>query len=981
MKKLFLLLALMTLGFPSVMAGEKAYVFSYFDTKKEDAGLCIAYSYDGYHWTAINDNRPVMRPTIGKDKLLRDPSICQAPDGTFHMVWTSSWTDQIIGYASSKDLIHWSRQQAIPVMKDYPVARNSWAPEVFYDNKERLYYIFWASTVPGAKDVKTEGCVSEDDYNHRIYCCTTRDFKKFSKTKLYYNPDFNAIDAAVVRDPETGELLMAVKNENLNPAEKNIRIARAKSMKQGFSTSVSAPIHGEVWCEGPAPLFVGNDLLVYYDMYRKHKYGASRSKDHGHTWEDVTDQISMPQDMSHGTAIAVDKEVVDQLASWDKQRLDGSFVPGAHIPAVTWDGNSLMMDGHRVMPAMGEIHYSRIPADEWEAEVKKMKEGGITIIACYVFWNHIEEIEGQYDWSGQRHLRRFLEICKKEALPVVLRMGPFCHGEARCGGIPDWVVASGCNTRSEDPRFLGYVTALYRQIFTQVQGLQWKDGGPVIAAQFDNEYGGHGSYLLALKRIANEIGFDLPFYTRTGWPELSSPIPYGEMIPLFGDYADGFWDRDLQETTGNYYKAFNFSASQVSGAIGSEQLDYSKTDSQQPAANKRYPYFTCELGGGMMTSYHRRVYIYPEDAYAMALVKLGSGSNLLGYYMYHGGTNPEGKLTYLNESQATPATNWNDLPVKTYDFQAPLNEFGLRNPHYYTLRKLHLFMKDYGEILAPMEAHFPCDQDIPKGDDSHLRWSYRSQGNSGFVFINNYERLQSLSAKQDARLEVCGVKFPEIVVPEGASCIFPVNIDGIKYATAQIVAKRDGNIYLEQIKGIPTEIAVDGKVLRKVKARGPLNPVYKNIYLLSSEEANRLFLDEEPQCDPSTAVTFRKTKEAGTPRKITIGVAGAAEEPVDAHFEQAAVYTIDIPDDHSGLLEIGYRGDVARLYANGKLIDDNFYNGRPFQYALWRLPKDCRQLELRILPLQKDMPVYFPREADVKEEGEAVNSVVVRNVP
>lgn len=127
----------------------------------------------------------------------------------------------------------------------------------------------------------------------------------------------------------------------------------------------------------------------------------------------------------------------------------------------------------------------------------------------------------------------------------------------------------------------------------------------------------------------------------------------------------------------------------------------------------------------MATAYHRRPYIYPEDAYSLAVVKLGSGSNLLGYYMYHGGTNPESD-TYLNENQRTPATNYNDMPVKTYDFQAPLGEFGQTYPHYYVLRKLHLFMKDYAETLAPMEATFPCPQDIAKGDDSHLRWAYRS---------------------------------------------------------------------------------------------------------------------------------------------------------------------------------------------------------------------------------------------------------------
>ncbi len=643
---------------------------------------------------------------------------------------------------------------------------------------------------------------------------------------------------------------------------------------------------------------------------------------------------------------------------------------------IKWDAHSLIMDGKRVVPSMGEVHYSRIPADEWEAEVRKMKEGGVTIIATYVFWNHIEEQEGIFRWDGQRNLRRFIEICQQEGLPVVLRLGPFCHGEVRNGGIPDWVFTKVCKTRDENPVFLSFVERLYRQIFTQLQGLQWKDGGPVMAAQFDNEYSGKGEYLMALKQIATKIGFDLPFYTRTGWPELATPVPFSEMLPLYGDYADGFWERSIEETAGNYYKAFNFKAFRSSTAIATEQLGEQKERLNK--GDEQYPYFTCELGGGMMTAYHRRPYIYPEDAYSMAVVKLGSGSNLLGYYMYHGGTNPEG-LTYLNETQRTVATNYNDLPVKTYDFQAPLNEFGQKNPQYYLLRKLHLFMQDWGDVLAPMEASFPCQQDIAKGDDGFLRWSYREKDGRGFVFINNYERLQNLSAKKNVQLEACGVKLPQLTIPAGCICIFPVNIDGIKYATAQLVAKRDGKIYLEQIKGIPTTLAIGNKVLKNVKAKGPDVPVYQNYYLLTSEQAGRLFLEEEAHLEIAIkAPIINKLKEAGALRTITIGVNKAAEEPVDEDFEQAAVYTIDLPEvsGEGRLLNIEYRGDVARLYANGQLIDDNFYNGRPFQYALWRLPKDCHQLELRILPLQKDMPVYFPREADTTP-GEEVMKVSI----
>ena len=229
----------------TISAGETAYLFSYFINDSKD-GLHLAYSYDGLNWTPLNGGRSFLTPAVGKDKLMRDPSICQAPDGTFHMVWTSSWTDRIIGYASSRDLIHWSEQQAIPVMMHEPKAHNCWAPELFYDEASETYYIFWATTIPGRhKEVPTSE--SEKGLNHRMYYVTTKDFRTFSKTKMFFNPDFSVIDAAIVKDPKEGDLIMVVKNENSNPPEKNLRVTRTKDLAKGFPTKVSVPIRGKYW--------------------------------------------------------------------------------------------------------------------------------------------------------------------------------------------------------------------------------------------------------------------------------------------------------------------------------------------------------------------------------------------------------------------------------------------------------------------------------------------------------------------------------------------------------------------------------------------------------------------------------------------------------------------------------------------------------------------------------------------------------------
>lgn len=312
-----ILILLLTIVVWSCQKEKQAYVFTYFDNSRQNAGLFVAYSYDGYNWTAVNDGEPIMKPLVGKEGIMRDPSVCQGPDGTFHLVWTVSWNAQSIGYASSKDLIHWSEQKIIPVMEHLPATRNTWAPELFYEASEDLFYIFWASTVPGHPDVSTKGSISEDQYNHRIYCTTTRDFETFSPTRLYFNPSFNVIDACVMRVPKTGELLMALKNENLNPPEKNIRLTRSPRMADGFPTEVSAPISGEEWAEGPTLIPIGDDILVYFDQFRKHKYGASLSHDGGYTWEDATDKISVPSGMSHGTAIAVPERYVKALSQHD----------------------------------------------------------------------------------------------------------------------------------------------------------------------------------------------------------------------------------------------------------------------------------------------------------------------------------------------------------------------------------------------------------------------------------------------------------------------------------------------------------------------------------------------------------------------------------------------------------------------------------------------------------------------------------------
>ncbi len=318
MKKLFIAAILVA------ACGAKAadaYLFAYFRGEKD--GLHLAYSRDGFKWEALNGNRSLLPPVVGDDRLMRDPSICQGPDGTFHMVWTSSWYDKIIGYASSKDLVHWSEQRALPVMMHEPTTLNAWAPEITFEPESGEFYIYWASSIPG-RHAFVPTSKREKQWNHRIYLTTTKDFKTFSPTRLWFNPAFIAIDSACIRLPEVGEgaaqghrhkrWMMVVKNENSAPPEKNIRVTFSDSLADGFPIDVSAPINfGREWVEGPSPLVVGNDVFVYFDNYRDRHYSLVVSHDCGQTWEDRTKDLVMPKGIRHGTAFKVDEAILQGL--------------------------------------------------------------------------------------------------------------------------------------------------------------------------------------------------------------------------------------------------------------------------------------------------------------------------------------------------------------------------------------------------------------------------------------------------------------------------------------------------------------------------------------------------------------------------------------------------------------------------------------------------------------------------------------------
>lgn len=279
----------------------KGYLFTSFH-EPADAGLRMLYSYDGRNWNDLDT--VLLQPGVGNQKVMRDPSMVQGPDGTFHMVWTSSWrVDKGFGYASSKDLVNWSPQRFIPVMQHEPATVNVWAPELFYDEEEKQYIIIWASCIPG----RFERGIEEDSNNHRMYVTSTKDFMTFSETKLFLDPKFSVIDAVIVKRG-TNDYVLVLK-DNTRP-ERNIKVAFGSS-PLGPWQNISKPFTDD-FTEGPSVVKLGDEWLIYYDSYRKKIYEVSATKDFV-KFDNITSQVKVPEGHKHGTIVPVRRKFVDQL--------------------------------------------------------------------------------------------------------------------------------------------------------------------------------------------------------------------------------------------------------------------------------------------------------------------------------------------------------------------------------------------------------------------------------------------------------------------------------------------------------------------------------------------------------------------------------------------------------------------------------------------------------------------------------------------
>jgi len=603
---------------------------------------------------------------------------------------------------------------------------------------------------------------------------------------------------------------------------------------------------------------------------------------------------------------------------------------------------------------MGEFHFSRYSRENWHRELAKMKAGGITIVSTYLFWIYHEEIEGKMDFGGDNDIRAFIEECKDVGLDVVIRIGPWAHGECRNGGFPDWLLKKDYKLRDNNEEYLAIVKKWYQSIYNEVKGLFYKDGGNIIAVQIENEFVDNAEHLAKLKEIAVECGFIAPIYTVTGWNSASgAKIPVDEVVPVFGGYCEAPWENHMNRLSPSPHYFFN--RMRNDSAIGTDLIAKTQSDGWQ-LPYERYPFATCELGGGIEVTHHRRPIIKPMDIYAVSLVKLGDGNNLVGYYMYHGGTNKIGELSTFNETKVTGYPN--DYPILSYDFQAPLSEYGEVREQYGLLNMLHMFVNDFGEEFAPMIA-VDSGNTVAADDTNSLRYGMRTDGKRGFVFVNHYQRLTELADIENAVISAENVEFPPIDVKGEVSFFMPFNMkmgdSVLEYATAQPLCKCGETYFFAEIPNIKAEYKFskgsanivtvpfeNAKYMRKLNGTvyigGGCNLYEENGQIHSVEDGEYIY-------QKWNGSEFETVKIVQSAKQSNVEITGVENAPFEPKYkeelciggERELTWKKINVDGGYGFAEIDYVGDVAQIYADGELVADDYYYGKT-----WRVP--CKLL-------------------------------------
>ncbi len=656
---------------------------------------------------------------------------------------------------------------------------------------------------------------------------------------------------------------------------------------------------------------------------------------------------------------------------------------------ITYNAYHMIRNGKPWLPIMGEMQYSRTKRADWHEGLCKMKAGGVEIVQFYIHWIHHEEIENEWDFSDNKCLREFLEEIKSCGLYAMPRVGPWVHGEDRNGGFPDWLLEKGWELRCNDERYLAKVKIYFEKLYEQSKGYFYSDGGPIIGVQVENEYGHCISenggpctdeHLLTLEKMLKDMGFDAPLYTVTGWGGACT----ADMVPVWGGYCYHPWEFGCQKLAPNFNYVFKNSRNDAN--IGAEL----KLDRQSRDTVEGFPYFTTELGSGIHCTENRRPWVKGADIGAMSLCKFGSGMNMFGYYVYYGGRNPVGKLSYMNEYKKYPMS-WSgcatDVLKLSYDFQAPIDEFGNFREAFKEIKLFGLAMPDFGGDIAPLNTQLVETSDKDPNNLSALRYAYRKNNSRGYIFVNNYQREYIMAdhdnVKFSVELDGENICFPTVDIKNGEYFFWPFNMKVgkslLKYATASPLCILNDSTYVFYSEK-PAVFKFDGEqdenteiiTLTRQEALDAYKVTIDKQYLFISDSV--VLQDRDGVClIGDTVPKFKVYPELSTVPKgfVNVGKSGKftcyekqlekSENAVKFERIGDGKYKINIEYGmpcHDVVLKLNYRGNKVYMYIDDEFIADNYYNGSGWSFST-RYFDFPTELVMEIEPLRENAEVYI----------------------
>lgn len=694
-------------------------------------------------------------------------------------------------------------------------------------------------------------------------------------------------------------------------------------------------------------------------------------------------------------------------------------------PGASLTSRFLCREGQPWIPVSGELHYSRVPRDRWDERLRFMRSGGVTVVSTYVPWIHHVPRRGAPTFDGNLDVAAFVDLCRATGMEVVLRIGPWVHGEMRNGGFPDWVQQAPVAHRRDDPAYLRLVREWFGQLGAALGGRCTPAN--VLAIQLENELYDQPGHLLTLKRLAREAGMSAPLWTATAWG--GAELPPEEVMPVYGGYGDGFWVDADAPWHPSFREHFFFSHTWDDPGIGA---DLRADGGGVPVgAPDLFPPATCELGGGMATAYHRRPRPCALDVATVAHCKIGNGSAWQGYYMYAGGTNPAGE----HGTQESHRTGYpNDMPTLGYDFHAPIGEAGALAPIHAHLRRQHAFLAAFGSRLARMPSSLPEVRPEGVDDTTTLRWALRGDGRGGFLFVAWHQPHVPLPTYHGARFHVSlddeEFLLPSrpVDIPAGTLARWPIALEAngvrVDWATASVLTLLPGavpTLVLCAEPGIPVELAVGGATTVIPPGRKPVrlsrDSGVLDVLVLSAADADavwvqdgqRLLLsDDDLAWGADGRVVARTTRAAPDVRvydpatrafrslplhgdsgaaaaEVPVTLRRRAHDPVPASYgkrdnrqsapsaavfdELAAVYELRLPawagdPARDALLRVDWAGDVAQLRVDGRTVTDRFWDGSRWLVSL--RDAGCTPtsvVTVHLLPLPADSTVHLPTDA------------------